>query len=547
MKTLKTLVMMQLKDKLDLAFVKNKRSLTLKIVLEIIKLVAITAVFFALFYVSVMFSVFSFSLVLPDTVVNIVFTLIQLMAIVSCTIGLSNALYLSKDNSVLLTLPATNSQIFVSKLLLFYIFELKRNLSLTLPLFVAYGITNGAVWYYYIWLIPCFALISFVPVVIGALLSMPALYIGSFVRRYKWLQYTLMLIMSAGVIAVLIILINMIPTNINILGQWGTISGQIQYFLRMFSRVFAPFYWLCLLAIGGTVRISNKLFGLDTLWYLLGTLGAIAIIFGIVFLLARPLFFKMASSQFEYEKLTVAPKKNKVHPKQISPFLESFTMDFRSSRHIILVVVEMALPAVTILFLNRIYSAMNTSLAGQSLTRLFNILVLLVILLSFNSPYASVYSKEANARNILKTRPENPLRTLFARISFRAITIVLSTVAAVVVYGVVGESTTNRLVLLALSCTFLVLSHLLWCAEIDVMKSQADQYQTIGLDFDNPNERNATIIGMVLAILYLVFYNLLSDYGATSALIKLTLICAVLLVARIYLYVKRVNLYFVEN
>ena len=76
---LKTLVAMQLKDKLDLSFVKSTRSLIIKIVLSLVKLIVVTGLFFVLFYFSNVLSIFSFSGVLPDTVVNVLFTVIQLL------------------------------------------------------------------------------------------------------------------------------------------------------------------------------------------------------------------------------------------------------------------------------------------------------------------------------------------------------------------------------------------------------------------------------------------------------------------------------------
>lgn len=548
MNALKTLVMMQLKDKLDLSFTKSKRSLILKIAVSVVKLVAVCAIFFLLFFLSVRFSIFSLSAtVLPDTVVNIVFTVIQILAIISCTFGLSNALYLSADNKVLLTLPVSSSQIFVSKLILFYIFEVKRNLTFTLPMFIAYGITNHAVWYYYIWLIPVFLLISFIPVAIGAILSIPAMFFGGIIRKFKWLQYSLMIIVAALIVWGIIKAINIIPQNINLLSQWGAISGRIALFLSQFSKALIPFYWLCLLAIGGTFRIGTKLFGLDTLAYLGGAIGVAAVLFGLAFLLARPLFFNMASKQFEYEKSSFSFRKNTVHSPKLSPYFESIKMSFRSSRHLILVIVEFVLPAILTLFLNRLYSAMNTSFLGQTLTQTFNVLVMFVVMLSFNSAYASVYSREANARNIMKTRPNNPLRTLFARIFFRAVTIVISSVAVIIVYGVVGGIDAGKAVLLGVALICASLAHLLWCAEIDVMHSQADQYQTIGVDFDNPNERNATIIGLIISVLFTVLFNMFTDMGETASFVKIMLLAIVLFAVRVYLYITRVKLYFVER
>jgi len=147
----------------------------------------------------------------------------------------------------------------------------------------------------------------------------------------------------------------------------------------------------------------------------------------------------------------------------------------------------------------------------------------------------------------MKTRPNNPLRTLFARIFFRAVTIVISSVAVIIVYGVVGGIDAGKAVLLGVALICASLAHLLWCAEIDVMHSQADQYQTIGVDFDNPNERNATIIGLIISVLFTVLFNMFTDMGETASFVKIMLLAIVLFAVRVYLYITRVKLYFVER
>lgn len=544
----KTLVKMQLQDKMDLSFLKNKRSLILTTVLTILKPVVVTVVFFLLFLLSIKLSVFSFSGVLPDTVINVIFTVMQLMAIVTCSIGLAEALFTSADNKVLLTLPVSATETFLSKLILFYVFELKRNVTFSLPIFLAYGIVNGAVWYYYPWMVVCFLLISLLPVVIGAVLSIPLMYFVNFVRRHKALQYGLITAVCAVCVWIIVALINKIPANINILGQWGAISANIQKFLQGFSNVLLPFYWMCLMVIGGTLRISSHLFALDTLWRFLGVVGVVALFVVGAFLLARPLFYKMASRQFEFEKLILPPKKNKLHSQRTSPYFESWKMYLRSSRNISLTFVELALPAVLILFLNKLYAAMNTSFSGLKLTQMFNIVLMFVVVLSFNAPYASVYSREANSRNILKTRPANVVRTLFARISLRAVVVVASCVAMLVTYQSVSSEQPINSILLFVAVTSTAIAHLLWCAEMDVMKSQADQYQTVGADYNNPNERTATITSILLSVLFVLAYYLFSIGSAiTATFAKIAIVALAFLAARVFLFVKRAKLYFVEN
>lgn len=547
MKALKTLVMMQLKDKLDLSFVKSKRGLIFKIVLSVVKLVAVTAVFYLLFFVCNMLGVFYPSGYIPDTVANVLFTVMQLMSVVTCIVGLTQALYMTADNRVLLTLPASSATVFFSKLILYYVFELKRNVTFTLPMFIAYGMINGAVWYYYLWLIFCFAFISMIPVVIGALVSIPALFVATFVKQFKWLQLSLMFVASGLVVWGIVALIGVIPPNINIMGTWGSLFLSIQRFLNGFAKALYPFYCLTLMIVGGTLRIGSKLFAGDTFAYFGVMLACLAVALGLAYLLAKPLFIRMAARQFEFEKMVVPPKKNKVFNKKLSPVLETLQMNVRSGRYVLSAIVQLALPAIAILLLNKLYASMNTNYTGEVMTKTFNLLVMLVITVAFNNEYATVYSKEANARNIIKTRPQNPIYTLLGRIAPRIAIIVLSTFAVVITAVSVSSSDKGELVMMGLVTLFVSVAHLLWCAEMDVMHSYADQYATVGVQFDSPNERNATIVGFLLSAFFAFAYYFLSDRGTTSSIVKGIIIAAVFLAARIYLYVTRIKHYFVEN
>ena len=545
---IKTLLLMQLNDKLDFSFMETKRGIILKTALSVLKFVLVTGLFFALFYLCKFLKIFSFFGELPDTVLCVIFSVIEIMAIISCTIGLTKTLYLTADNKVLLTLPVSSGEIFISKLILYLFFETKKNLFFTLPIFIAYGIVSNAIWLYYPWLIICFAIFSILPVLLGAVLSIPALYISTFVSKYKWLQ-ALIAVLSCTIVTIFIIeLIKLIPENINLVEQWGSIYASIQRFLHSFSKIVYPLYLLTLFAVGGTLRISQyNLFGFDTL-IIFAVITAIIIGLSLLsYFVAKPLFFKMASKQFEFEKMVVPPKKNLLHSKTFSPYHEAFKMTFRDTKEIVNYAVQFALPAIALFLLNSIYSAMNTSYTGSVMTKTFNILVLLVISLAFNAKYATIYSQEAQARNLLKTRPQNPLNYLFSRLYIRVIVIILSIIVASALYTQIAKLTPITAILIVIFASSVTISHLLWSAELDVMNSQADQYATIGVDFNNPNETKSTIIAFILSALFTFLFFFFTDGGVNVSLIKCAIISVIFLVARINLYVTRVNLYFKEK
>ena len=544
---LKTLVVMQLKDKLDMSFVKSKRSLLFKIMAVIGQVVLSGAAFFLFFYLASLLKLFSFSGHIPASLLTAMFTLVFALAVITCTSGLTNTLYLTADNRVLLTLPVKSNSVFLSKFILYFIFELKKNASLLLPMYVAYGIVSNAVWYFYPWLIICYVIVSLLPVAIGAVLSIPALFIANFVKNYKWLQAILVVAVTALVGWGIFTLIGLMPENINIAGQWGTISLAIQNWLDKFAGWVWPLDKINLMVVGGTAEIHSHLFTLNTVWGLLITIGTIAVCVGLAYLIALPLFFKMASSQFEFEKSKKKSKGNKVHSPKTTSFIYELKRSFRSSRQVVKMIVSLLLLPIAVYFLNKTYAAMNTRLAGQYMTVAFSLLVSLLLVTSDNVSYASVLSVDGNARPIAKTQPIVPQLSITARILPRMAVIVLSTGAAMYFWKRVAHLSATDATLLALIVIFVGVAHLLWSVEMDVMHPQHDQYATLGMSIDNPNERNSTILAFLLSALFtLVMYVIMSE-GQTKAVIKIAIVALVFLAARVYLYLTRIRLYYAEK
>ena len=74
---------------------------------------------------------------IPKTheLITFVIFFLQILSIVASTSGLSKTLYKGKDNPILLAYPARHFEVFLSKLLVFYIYEFFKSLFILLPLF----------------------------------------------------------------------------------------------------------------------------------------------------------------------------------------------------------------------------------------------------------------------------------------------------------------------------------------------------------------------------------------------------------------------------
>ena len=120
-RALVTLVKMQLKEKMDMSYLRSVRSLIFKIVWLLIEFAAITVLIYFVFNYVMLMGLFSLVHDLPISVISLIFSIMLLFSVVTDTAGLMKSLYFSKDNTVLLTFPATPSLVFFSKLVTYYI------------------------------------------------------------------------------------------------------------------------------------------------------------------------------------------------------------------------------------------------------------------------------------------------------------------------------------------------------------------------------------------------------------------------------------------
>lgn len=544
---LKPLVMMQLKDKIDMSFLQSKKKTIMKVTLSILAFALVTAFVFVLLMLSKKFHFFSLLDMVPITVITLIFTIMLIMSIISATFGLMKTMYFAKDNQVLVTMPVTATQIFFSKLIVFYVYEIKKSFTFLIPLFISYGLLNGFSLLYYPWLLFCFLFVSLIPVVVGALLSIPLMGITLILRKYKALQLTLFAIVLVGAFFGILQIISMIPANINIVGSWGTLFWEISDFLTAWQKTFNLFYQIVYMVSGSYVGLMHILLTGKTFVIMLVLIIVEIVCLAAAYFCVKPLFFKMTSSPFEYRKTIVKRKiKNrKAHP-VLSGIKAEFVMNLRESSLLYNTFVMFAMLPISVLLLNKIYAAMNTRLAGQQMAIVFNILIILVVLLSTNYVFASIYSKEGNSIYIVKTSPTGYFKLLVPKLIFNMFVSILSLIVTFIIYGNMTSMPTTQILLFFFSVLFVYIAHALWSAELDFMNPQNRQYATTGSNVSNPNEAKSTAIGFAIAFAFAAITFLLFMEGVMLAWIKMFVISLIFVICRIYLYVARVKLYYKE-
>ena len=544
---LKTLCKMQLKDRINLSFLKSVKQTIFKVVLSLLKFALITVVIYFGFYILSYLRLVSLLPGVPENLFEVIFTCLMLLSIIVCSFGLVKTLYFAKDNFMRLTMPVDRTKVFLSKLIVFYIYEFIRNLNYFLPLLVAYGLINKMPFYYFFWLVLAMFIITLIPVCIGALLSIPLMYIQNFVKSYKFLEYTLVVVLIAGVSVGLILVINSIPANFDLIGTWGTTFWNIQNFLNTFNKIFMPFTWMSIAIVGKRYGISNNLFRLEQWISILIILGGIAIIFGLTYLLVRPMYFHMASTPFEYKKDKVTKTiPNKKQNAFWSGVVKDFKLNFRTpSKFYSLVAVIIGLPT-SIFLLNKIYSAMDTRLTGTNMSIAFNILLILLIALSSNTMLAHVYSEEGNARYQLKTNPKPQMNSLVSKLVINVIGMTLSILITVIIFASFLKINVLNTILIFVFIESLYLGHMLHSVELDIMNPQTQRYQTEGDNLSNPNDIKSVIFAFLISIIFAFITYFLISENMNIVWTKVMLVAVVYMLIRTWLFVNKVKVYYKE-
>jgi len=546
--SLSTLVKMQLKEKMDMSYLRSVRKLIFKIVWLLIEFAAITAVLYLVFNYIKLLGLFSLVRDIPVSVISIVFAVMLLFSVITDTVGLMKSLYFSKDNTVLLTFPATPSLIFFSKLVTYYVYELRKSVMFIVPMFIAFGIAKGYNPYYYPWLILMFVLISTVPVLISALLSIPSMFIYVFLNRVKVLQYALYVIAAVGGIAGLWILLGLIPKEINFIETWGETYWQIQGFLKSYTEIFSPIYKFTELIVGKTLGLTNLIFHDETLKSLLIVIAVDIAALVLCFLCSKPLFCRMAATPFEFKKKNaIKEKKNKTHSPFFSALRKEWIGGLRSNSFLKLAGILIVIMPMAIYLLSKIYASMKVSYLGSQMIVSFTVMIMLLILLMTNIDIASVYSRDGASSYLNKVQPAPYALLLFSKLFFPMVIALIGTVFTTFIFAGFTSLKSGDAMLVGVAVYSVYIFHLFSAAESDIMNPQYKKYATFNDQSSNPNEAMSAILAVLASALVFLITLLLSSKSNDGVWLKTAIVTMALAAFKVFTYLSKIKAFYKEK
>ena len=547
-RSLSTLVKMQLKEKMDMSYLRSLRRFIFKVVWLLIEFAAITAVLYLGFHYIKILGLFSLVRDIPVSVISIVFSIMLALSVVTDTVGLMKSLYFSKDNTVLLTFPATPSLIFFSKLAVYYVYELRKSFMFVIPMFIAFGMAKGYNPFYYPWLIVMFVLISTVPVLISALLSIPAMFVYVFLNRVKTLQYVLYALAGGIGIILLWVLLGKIPADINFIENWGDIYWDIQAFLKSYTDTFKPLYKFTELIVGKTVGLTNQIFHSDTLVTLLVVVGIDVGALVLCFLASKPLFCRMAATPFEFKKKNAIKEREN---KKTRPFLSALKKEWisglRSNHFIKLSGILVVVMPMSVYLLSKIYSSMKVDHLGRQMTICFTAMIMLLILTMTSIDLASVYSRDGASSYLNKVQPTPYAVLLYSKLFFPMVIALVGTAFTTFIFSGFTTLSSFEAMLFGISVYCVYLFHLFSSAESDIMNPQYKMYATFNDQSGNPNEAKSAILGVLSSALVFLIVLLLSLKTAKGVWLKVAIVTFALAALKVFTYLSKIKAFYKEK
>ena len=547
---------MQLKDKLDIGFIKDKAQVIRKVIFFILRFLIVSAISFALLFVSSFLRIFHNSPFLPTSIMTVVMTIILLISTFTCTVDLIKSLYLAEDNQVLITYPISANRIFLSKIIVFYLYEIYKNVTFTLPIFLAYGFLSPVNWFFYIWVFIAFFFVSMIPVVLGVVLSVPGLYLIRFFNRYRGLKIIFFILLLGGFIYGLAQLVLLIPNEINVLNYWGPIKVLLSDVTIFFQTYFSPVYLVVKMVVGKYDATMHYSYLNGDVWLtFLGLIVSMAALFFSIYYLSRFIFIKMTSKSFEYEKkFQVKVLLNRRLPSFLSFVLKELRLIFRTGEFTYNFIATYVSIPLIILLINQIFASMDLYTNGEFMVQAFNILIIMLPLLASNSMIATMYSKEGRTAYLKRTKPVIIVFPLLAKLLPNITLSVVSLIISLYIFNAHVNYIAINIVLLSMALIFIQIGHILFCALLDLMNPQNEQYATSGGQISNPNETKATLSAFIISFLVaLIALGLMieeqfkPEVNFNLAFLKLMLLGILFLGTNIYMFIAKIKAYYYDR
>ena len=497
---------------------------------QVFKYVAIIAAITLGIYLLLNKIVFMLGININAEFIGIVILFMQAITFFFALSNIIQTMYLSKDNELLMTLPVTFDQLFISKSLILYVSDLIFSTLYLLPVFFVLGIFGKLGIAYFLMILLVLPLMPILPIALACLFSIPTVMIIKYFKKHTILSIFVILMLVAGVFVLYMTFVTKLSGSINIAEKQIETGFKIDRFVANFGSKIFGFHEL------GMSMVNVKYIYVPFVFW-----ACAFLLMSICLLIIKPFYYKIAT--INIEQTSVIKDRYKPFVKR-KPFwellLNELRLTFRSPGYIFqFFLFPLFMPLIVYTY-DKLVISIAVNQTGQNMIFGTHIMILTIIALMSNIISSIAISKEGGVFYIAKTSPISFRTQVAAKLTFNAI----FTESAILITTILTLILTDLPILVTLvsSLTVMILSlgHICHSFDLDLQHPVLDWYDnseisTIG---------KSTTKSMIYALVFGAVMCLVVTFLGTAGIFVALGISVIYLLARMHLLDVRMDYYY---
>ena len=451
--------------------------------------------------------------------------------------GIANVittLYLSKDNELLMVLPITFNEIFISKILVLYVSDLIFSLSYLLPAFVALGILGDLSVVYYISSILLMIILPVFPIALASVVSIPVMYVVKFFQKHLLLSIVFLFVVFASIFIAYMAIIT------DVSGAFNIADKQIESNLKInatINNIGASLF--------GYFQIAESVYSFALIYRLFIFFALSLTLFCLCFLLIRPFYFKIATMSSENATNTISKEKSfKKRSPFISLLINEIRTVFRSPSYLFQYFLFPLFMPLIVYTYDKLLVSIVVNQAGKNMIIGAHVLVLSIVALMSNTISSTAISREGGTFYISKCTPVSFYVQVKAKIAFNAIFTIGAIFVTTLTTLIFTDYSAFMVIATAICISVMALGHICHSFDMDLVNPVLDWYDNSEITSISKSTTVCIVYALVLSVISCLIIILASSINIYVAFGVLFIISALYCLARMHLLAVRTKYYY---
>ncbi len=526
MHTIFNLLKLQIDNKTDLF----KTATPSKMVFEGFKKLFLIALVWLLARV-ILFRIFSFGIIINAQVIALILLISQGISLAFSIGHVISTLYTCKDNEMLICLPVTPNQLFISKIILIYLKELAVNVMFWLPVFLVIGNLGGFGASYYLSIPIVLLLLPVLPLVIGSFISIPIMQFIKFLKKHVVLTIILLLLLVSVLLWGYISLVGNFVENFDVTNKHLETGMKLNKSLKKIgSKIYVLF------------QIALAMLSFSKWFYFPIFIAICLAIMAITVTIIRPFYFKIAMSSTEN---TTKKKYKKKDFKNRSVFTSLIFKEiahvFRSPSEVFEYFLFTLLMPFIVFSYDKLLMSITVNQAGINMIAGSHLMVVAILAMLSNLVSSSTISRDGSNFYTSKIVPVNYYTQMFAKLTFNAI----FTISAIVVTAIIScfIYPAWQIIIGSIAVIFAAVGHIAWSIDMDIKNPTVNMQGNEQASVTGKNTPKSLICGLVIGfIMGMIIIMTSGNKSSPLPYIILVALSVAFAVYRVYTLVLRINL-----